>query len=45
MVARHLRRVHGEVSADALRREVRRSFASYARYWIESFRVPDRSPG
>jgi KDO2-lipid IV(A) lauroyltransferase len=44
MVARHLRRVHGELGAEALDREVRRSFASYARYWLESFRVPDRSP-
>jgi lauroyl/myristoyl acyltransferase len=45
MVARHLRRVHGEVGEAALRREVRRSFASYARYWLESFRVPERTPG
>jgi lauroyl/myristoyl acyltransferase len=45
MVARHLRRVHGEVGEPALRREVRRSFASYARYWLESFRVPERTPG
>ena len=44
MVARHLRRVHGEVGEAVLRREVRRSFASYARYWLESFRVPDRTP-
>jgi KDO2-lipid IV(A) lauroyltransferase len=44
MVARHLRRVHGEVDEATLRREVRRSFASYARYWLESFRVPDRTP-
>ena len=44
MVARHLRRVHGELADEALDREVRRSFASYARYWLESFRVPDRSP-
>jgi phosphatidylinositol dimannoside acyltransferase len=45
MVVRHLRRVHGEVGEPALRREVRRSFASYARYWLESFRVPERTPG
>ncbi|HZB71014.1 MAG TPA: phosphatidylinositol mannoside acyltransferase [Acidimicrobiales bacterium] len=44
MVARHLRRVHGDVGEATLRREVRRSFASYARYWLESFRVPDRTP-
>ena len=44
MVARHLRRVHGDVGDAVLRREVRRSFASYARYWLESFRVPARTP-
>jgi KDO2-lipid IV(A) lauroyltransferase len=44
MVARHLRRVHGALGEAELRREVRRSFASYARYWLESFRVPDRTP-
>ena len=41
MLARHLRRVHGPgLDGRALDREVRRSFASYARYWAESFRLP-----
>jgi lauroyl/myristoyl acyltransferase len=44
MVTRHLQRVHGQVGERALRREVRRAFASYARYWLESFRGPDRTP-
>jgi KDO2-lipid IV(A) lauroyltransferase len=45
MVERHLQRVHGGVlSPAALDREVRRAFASYARYWVESFRLPDTTP-
>ena len=41
MLARHLRRVHGPaLDRRQLDREVRRSFASYARYWAESFRLP-----
>ena len=41
IVARHLRRVHGEsLTGAALRRAVDRSFDSYARYWVESFRIP-----
>ena len=41
MLARHLRRVHGPgLDGRELDREVRRSFASYARYWAESFRLP-----
>ena len=41
MLARHLRRVHGPaLDGRGLEREVRRSFASYARYWAESFRLP-----
>jgi phosphatidylinositol dimannoside acyltransferase len=40
MLERHLRRVHGDaLSEAALRREVRRTFRSYARYWMESFRL------
>ena len=40
-VARHLQRAHdGGLSRAALAREVRRAFDSYARYWIESFRLP-----
>ena len=42
MIERHLQRVHGgALSEAALAREVRRAFASYARYWVESFRLPD----
>ncbi len=41
MLERHLRRAYGEgLSAAALEREVRRTFRSYARYWMESFRLP-----
>lgn len=41
MVARHLQRAHGGVLGPAeLRREVRRTFDSYARYWVEAFRLP-----
>jgi KDO2-lipid IV(A) lauroyltransferase len=40
-VARHLQRVHGPVlTGDALEREVQRAFDSYARYWMEAFRLP-----
>src|SRR5688500_1701030 len=45
MLTRHLRRVHGPHLSDAaLDREVRRAFDSYARYWMESFRLPDATP-
>jgi len=45
MIERHLQRVHGgALSPVALRRAVARSFASYARYWVESFRTPAHSP-
>lgn len=41
MVERHLQRAHGgRLSPAALRGVVARSFASYARYWVESFRTP-----
>jgi phosphatidylinositol dimannoside acyltransferase len=41
MISRHLRRAHGGDLAGAdLEREVRRAFDSYARYWLESFRLP-----
>jgi phosphatidylinositol dimannoside acyltransferase len=44
MVERHLQRTHGRPLAGAeLQREVRRAFDSYARYWVESFRVPAMS--
>jgi lauroyl/myristoyl acyltransferase len=38
MVERHLRRTTGAP------RDARPVFASYARYWLESFRLPDLSP-
>ena len=42
MVARHLQRIHGgELSRLELQRAVQRSFDSYARYWVEAFRLPD----
>ena len=45
MVERHLQRIHGgTLSAIALRREVQKAFDSYARYWVESFRLPELSP-
>jgi lauroyl/myristoyl acyltransferase len=45
MIARHLQRLHGkELEGATLRRAVRQSFDSYARYWMESFRLPDTTP-
>jgi len=44
MVRRHQRRVRPELSGRALERAVDRVFASYGRYWYESFRVPRLSP-
>jgi phosphatidylinositol dimannoside acyltransferase len=45
MVARHQQRVHGgSLSPTALRRAVQRAFDSYARYWVEAFRLPRLSP-
>lgn len=44
MVARHQQRAHGgTLSPAALRRAVQRAFESYARYWVESFRLPQLS--
>lgn len=44
MVARHLRRVHGpHLQGAALQRAVQASFDSYARYWMEAFRLPSMS--
>ena len=40
MIARHLQRVDPTLSGLALRRAVQGAFDSYARYWIESFRLP-----
>ncbi len=43
MVARHLRRVDPTLDGLRLRRAVQSSFDSYARYWLESFRLPTMS--
>jgi phosphatidylinositol dimannoside acyltransferase len=44
-VERNLRRVYGpQLGGATLRRRVRRTFASYARYWAESLRLPGTSP-
>jgi KDO2-lipid IV(A) lauroyltransferase len=46
MLERHLRRVHGGGLPEAeLQRQVRQAFRSYARYWMESFRLPGTTPG
>lgn len=45
MVERHMRRVHGpELSPRDRRRAVRAVFDSYARYWLEAFRLPRETP-
>jgi phosphatidylinositol dimannoside acyltransferase len=43
MVERHLRRADPTLRGPALRRAVQRAFDSYARYWLESFRLPGLS--
>jgi KDO2-lipid IV(A) lauroyltransferase len=44
-VARHLRRVYGsDVGRWELSRRVDEAFASYARYWAESLRLPSLGP-
>lgn len=40
MVERHIQRVRGPLEKTELRRAVTAAFESYARYWIESFRLP-----
>ncbi len=40
MVARHQRRVNPALEGAALRRAVNHAFDWYARYWVESFRLP-----
>jgi phosphatidylinositol dimannoside acyltransferase len=40
MIARHLRRVDPSLGGVRLRRAVQEAFDSYARYWLESFRLP-----
>jgi KDO2-lipid IV(A) lauroyltransferase len=45
LAARHLRRVYGpELSPAELDRRVDEAFASYGRYWAESFRLPRLRP-
>ena len=45
IVGRHQQRAHGgTLSPAALRRAVQRAFDSYARYWVEAFRLPGMSP-
>jgi KDO2-lipid IV(A) lauroyltransferase len=42
LVERNLRRVYGpDFGGVALRRSVQQTFDYYARYWVESFRLPD----
>lgn len=43
-VERNLRRADPSLSGAALRRKVRETFESYARYYEESFRLPGTSP-
>lgn len=43
MIERHLQRVNPSLKGFALRRAVQSSFDSYARYWVESFKVPSLS--
>ena len=40
LIARHLRRVDPTLHGMALRRAVNDAFASYAAYWLETFRLP-----
>jgi phosphatidylinositol dimannoside acyltransferase len=44
MVERHQRRVQPELRGAALRRQVRKVYRSYGRYYGESFRLPVMSP-
>lgn len=43
IIERHLRRVKPEWNGWRVRRGVQEAFDSYARYWIESFRLPNLS--
>ncbi len=43
MIARHLQRVDSTLRGHRLRRAVQEAFESYARYWLESFRLPTLS--
>lgn len=45
MIGRHLQRAHGGALGRAeLERKIQRSFVSYARYWMESFRLASTDP-
>ncbi|MCB0990971.1 MAG: phosphatidylinositol mannoside acyltransferase [Acidimicrobiales bacterium] len=44
MLGRHLRRAQPGLDGEALTRAVARGFESYARYYVESFRLPDKTP-
>lgn len=44
MVARHLRRADPSLDGRALDRAVDATFDSYARYWVDSFRLPQLTP-
>ena len=43
LVARHQQRVRPDLTGAALQRAVQRAFDSYARYWMEAFRLPGLS--
>lgn len=45
MITRHLRRADPTLRGIRLKRAVQEAFDSYARYWVESFRLPHLSPG
>ena len=40
IVSRHMRRIQPQLSARQIRRAVQKSYESYARYYIETFRLP-----
>lgn len=40
VVSRHMRRINPQASARQIRRSVQKSYESYARYYIETFRLP-----
>ena len=44
LVTRHLRRVLPDLEGRELDRIVDETFVSYARYWVESFRLPQLTP-
>ncbi|MCC5953555.1 MAG: phosphatidylinositol mannoside acyltransferase [Acidimicrobiia bacterium] len=44
VMERNLRRAGADDDPAGLRRSVRRAFAGYGRYWVESFRLPTLTP-